>query len=197
MRRLAFILVFLLGVLPTLAADQVLSPKSILLIARKDMPDPFFKDSVVLVTNAQVRPVGVIINKPLPLTVAKALPEKEKIKSREEKIFFGGPVAPDEVTFVFRAKLAPDDSIRVVDDVYISGNREVLDRLLARENPMEGLRIFAGHAGWAPGQLENEISRGDWHLAPADMATIFSRKPESVWMELYGRAAATKVRYSQ
>lgn len=197
MWRFALVVLASLAVPPVVAADEVLSPKSILLVARKDLPDPFFKDSVVLVTNAQVRPIGVIINKPLPLTVAKALPDKEKIKSRDERVFFGGPVAPDEVTFVFRTKLAPDDAIRVVDDVYISGNREVLDRLLARENPMEGLRIFAGHAGWGPGQLENEISRGDWHLAPADLATIFSRKPEGVWMELYGRAAATKVRYTE
>ena len=46
----------------------------------------------------------------------------------------------------------------------MSSSRELLRELLCRENPVEGLRVFAGHAGWAPGQLESEVARGDSHL---------------------------------
>jgi putative transcriptional regulator len=42
---------------------------------------------------------------------------------------------------------------------------------------MDGLRIIAGHAGWAPGQLEAEIGRGDWTLERADSGAIFNGKP--------------------
>jgi putative transcriptional regulator len=48
---------------------------------------------------------------------------------------------------------------------------------------MEGLRIFIGYSGWAPGQLEAEIARGDWTLAPADPEGIFGRRAEYPWPE--------------
>ena len=43
------------------------------------------------------------------------------------------------------------------------------------------LRGFAGYAGWAPGQLEQEILRGGWHVVPATEELVFSEAPESVW----------------
>jgi putative transcriptional regulator len=168
---------------------------AILLVARRDLPDPFFRDSVVLVTNAGVAPLGVIINKPLELTLEKAMPDREPLRSRPEKIFFGGPVKMDEVVFVFRAAKAPEDAMRVMEGVYLSAKRGILDSLLAREQPLEGLRIFAGHAGWAAGQLENEIARGDWQILPADGASIFAAKPEALWPELRRRASAVKAQW--
>jgi putative transcriptional regulator len=168
---------------------------AILLVARKDMPDPFFRNSVVLVTNATIAPLGVIINKPTDVKLSKALPEEKGLASREDKLFFGGPVAADELVFVFRAATRPEEALPVKDDLYFSTSKALLEKMLARDNPLDGLRIFAGHAGWAPGQLEGEIQRGDWHLAPADAGTVFTPKPEILWPELYSRTAATKVRY--
>ena len=46
---------------------------------------------------------------------------------------------------------------------------------------MDGLRIFIGHSGWAPGQLEGEIARGAWMLEHADPDAIFNRKSEHPW----------------
>jgi putative transcriptional regulator len=192
-RRLPFFLAVLALCTAALADDP--SADAILLVARSDLPDPFFHDSVVLVTNAVVAPFGVIVNKPLKFKLSEAMPDVERMKKLDEKIFFGGPVQADDVLFVFRAAEAPQSALRIMEGVYMSGNRELLDSLLARDKPMEGLRVLAGHAGWSPGQLENEISRGDWALLPADAATIFSAKPDAIWAELSRRAAATKVRY--
>jgi putative transcriptional regulator len=65
--------------------------------------------------------------------------------------------------------------------VYFSADRQLLRSLLGRAKPMEGLRIFIGYSGWSPGQLEAEIARGDWTLAPADADAIFSRRTERPW----------------
>jgi putative transcriptional regulator len=46
---------------------------------------------------------------------------------------------------------------------------------------MEGLRVYIGYSGWAPGQLEAEIARGSWKLAPADSSAIFDNKSERPW----------------
>jgi len=181
---------------PAAFAEEAPGTKSIFLVAKKGIPDPFFGDSVVLVTNAAVAPIGVIINKPLELTLAKALPNYDKLKPRAEKLYFGGPVDANDVVYIFRSKQPVEKALRILDGVYITGSREVLDTLLARDNPVEGLRIYAGHAGWSPGQLEGEIARGDWDLLPADEASIFTSKPEDVWPEMRRRASATKVRYT-
>lgn len=185
-------LVLLLGFASPIFGDdaQPANVKSILLVARKDLPDPFFRDSVVLVTRpGGGAPIGVIINKATELPLARVFSDIERLQSREEKVFFGGPVMPEQLVFVFRAAVAPDEAVEVLEGVYMSPNRKVLRELLGRENPLEGLRVFAGFAGWAPGQLESEIARGDWHLAAADARTVLEKKPERLWEELERRAS--------
>ncbi|MBV8404418.1 MAG: YqgE/AlgH family protein, partial [Gammaproteobacteria bacterium] len=59
--------------------------------------------------------------------------------------------------------------------------RELLLRLLGRDKPMENLRIYIGHSGWAPGQLEAEIARGAWSLERAEPDAIFKGKSEHPW----------------
>src|SRR5262249_4202162 len=88
------------------------------------------------------------------------------------------------VSFIFRAAKPPDEASEIFDDVYFSTSPDLLRELLGRKKPMENLRIFVGYSGWAPGQLENEVARGDWTLAPATSGAIFDTKPERRWHEL-------------
>ncbi len=188
-RFLSLCLLFGLA-LPSLGEDAQ-APKSILLVARKNLPDPFFNNSVVLVTNyGRGAPAGVIINRPTEVPLATVFSDIDRLRSRPEKLFFGGPVRRDELIVVFRAAAAPTNAIELLDGVYMSSSPEVSRKLLGRENPVDGLRVFAGHAGWAPGQLEAEVERGDWYLAPADARAIFEKKPEALWPELERKASA-------
>jgi putative transcriptional regulator len=189
-------LVLLFGfTLPTFG-DDAQPMKSILLVARKNLPDPFFRDSVVLVTRSGgPTPIGVIVNRPTDVPLSRVFSDIERLRSRDETLFFGGPVMPEQLLVVFRAAVPPTAAIEVLDGVYMSFGRELLRELLGRENPVEGLRVFAGHAGWAPGQLESEVARGDWHLVTADARIVFEMEPEKLWKELERRASATTVRY--
>jgi putative transcriptional regulator len=85
------------------------------------------------------------------------------------------------MTFLFRADKPPENAIEIVDGVYLGTDRELLRKLLSREKPMDGLRIFTGYSSWAPGQLEAEIARGDWTLAPASTDAIFDAKSAPAW----------------
>jgi len=69
--------------------------------------------------------------------------------------------------------------------------------LLERDKPTEGLRVFIGYSGWAPGQLEGEVERGDWNRVDADARSLFSRRPESLWNELDFKASATQVLFTR
>jgi putative transcriptional regulator len=172
-----------LGALPRATpADDAKPLTAILITARAELRDPFFADSVVLVmNNLGPAPVGVVINRPTPLSVARLFPDLKRLAELHDRVYFGGPVEFGSVWFLFRASKPPEHAIRACDGVYLSASRELLRRLLERDKPMDGLRIFMGHSGWGPGQLEAEIARGDWTLARAEPDVIFSGKSERPW----------------
>ncbi len=72
----------------------------------------------------------------------------------------------------------------------MSVSRKTLETIIARKEKGEDFRVYAGYAGWAPGQLEREIDRGDWHVLNADAETVFDKKPDAIWPELIERASA-------
>ena len=163
-------------------ADESNRLNAILLVARDRLPDPNFAGSVVLVMNHVAEgPVGVIVNRPTEMTVAKLFPGTKRFATIREKVYFGGPVELGTVWFLFRAAKPPARAVQAFENVYLSWDRELLLRLLRRENPMEGLRIFVGHSGWAPGQLEAEIGRGDWRLERAESDAVFKPDVERPW----------------
>jgi putative transcriptional regulator len=69
--------------------------------------------------------------------------------------------------------------------------------LLQRPEPTRGLRVYSGYSGWAPGQLQSEISRGGWHVLPADAETVFDKDPAQIWPELIKRATTTRTLHVQ
>jgi putative transcriptional regulator len=164
------------------AATDAKPLTAILLIARDDLPDPNFADSILLVmNNLAPGPVGIIINRPTPVPVSHLFPDLKRLAQVRDKVYFGGPVDLESVWFLFRAATPPEHAMQTCDGVYLSADRQLLLQLLGRNKPMEGLRIFLGHAGWAPGQLEAEIERGDWTSKRAEMEAIFSGKSEHPW----------------
>jgi len=184
MNRAFYAFLILFGISLSISADTTKPLTAILLVAREDLPDPDFKDSVVLVmNNIGPAPAGVIINRPTPISVSHLFPDVERLAKLQDKVYFGGPVQLATLSFLFRADTLPEHAIQVLDGVYVSTNLELLRKLLARDKPMEGLRIFIGHSGWLPGQLEAEIARGDWTLTPAKPDMIFERKSEHPWPE--------------
>jgi len=155
---------------------------SILIVAQGVVSDPNFGGSIVVVmNNLGPAPVGLIINRPMPLTVARFFPKLKSVAQVHDKVYFGGPVEFDTVWYLFRAKTAPRVAYRVCDGVYVSSDDKLLLKLLARKDPMQGLRIFIGHAGWAPGQLQSEIEGGAWTPRRADADSIFNPQPQVPW----------------
>jgi len=155
---------------------------AILIIARDGLPDSDFADSIVLVmNNLGPGPIGIIINRPTPAPVSQLFPELKHLAQVRDKVYFGGPVDTESVWFLFHAATPPEHAIQACEGVYLSADRQLLLQLLGRSKPLDGLRIFLGHAGWAPGQLEAEIERGDWTSKRAEMEAIFSGKSDHPW----------------
>jgi putative transcriptional regulator len=166
-----------------LSADTQPTPLTAIFIeARGELPDPNFGDSVVLVmNNLAPAPVGIIINRPTRITVPELFPEMKWLAQVHDRVYFGGPVEVDTVWFLFRAKKPPEHAVPACEGVYLSASREQLVKLLERDKPMDGLRIFIGHSGWGPGQLESEIQKGAWTLKHAEPDAIFQHKADHPW----------------
>jgi putative transcriptional regulator len=175
-----------------LAAPDAKPLTAILLVARNALPDSDFADSVVLVmNNLGPAPVGIIINRPMPIPVSSLFPDLKRLAKVPDKLYYGGPVDFGSVWFLFRAAKPPERAIQACDGVYLSADRQLLLQLLGRDKPMDGLRIFVGRAGWAPGQLEAEIARRDWTSKPAEVEAIFGSRSEHPWPSSQGPKLST------
>lgn len=192
--RSLFVLLSWLGVaalllaLAPLPARAQISGNSIFLVASTQMSDPRFARSVLLVTrHGRSPPVGVIINHRLEATLGSVFPKLPKDEAARP-LFFGGPVAPTSLSFLFRSSAGSDDAILVSKDVHLGRSGATLADLLRGNRPHSGLRVFVGYAGWADGQLEHEIRRGSWHVLPVDQAMLFDKEVDLIWPELIRRA---------
>jgi putative transcriptional regulator len=87
---------------------------------------------------------------------------------------------------LFRAEREPQAGFPVLPDVYLSMHPEDI-AALARERT-HFLRLFAGFAGWMPGQLQGELARDAWYVLPASMDVIFRNDTGNLWRELIGKA---------
>jgi putative transcriptional regulator len=154
------------------------------LVATRGLRDPNFSQTVVfLIDYDSTGAFGVIIDRPTGHTMAELWPEISGLTAHS--VYFGGPVFPHHLLFLFRSDSAPGGTRRVLRGVYLGSDELVLKRILAEGE--DEFRVYAGHAGWAPGQLDNEISRGDWYILPAERVFIFHAQPSEVWRELVQR----------
>ena len=167
-----------------------------LLIATPQVGGFFAESVVVLVDHGENGSLGLIVNRPLALSVAELLPEFPGSASHKEPAYFGGPVAPGQLLLLIRGAQPPPGAAPVLEGVSVSGSRDTLRALL--EHPPAGgeLRAYVGYAGWAPGQLAGEIAHGDWLVAPGDAASVFEHEPAELWKELLRKHQAIEVKLS-
>jgi len=122
------------------------------------------------------------------------VPDIDGLSELVETVFLGGPVARYGVLALLRNAQVTEDIEHVTGDIYLSNDPAVLARVLTEDNARERIRLYAGHAGWAPGQLEFEIARGSWKVLPVDENIVFSKDPSNVWQKLSPKAGAIIVR---
>ena len=152
------------------------------LVAARNLPDPHFGGSVVLLADyGKEGAMGLILNVPTEVPVSRVLGDMKGSRDRSEAVYFGGPVAKAGVVALLRARAAVSDSRRVIDGVHMITSREALESALASGAKPNELRVYLGYSGWGPGQLEIEMARGAWHVLPADADLVFDPEPHSVW----------------
>lgn len=156
------------------------SLKGKLLIASPAIEDPNFRRTVVLMAEHNDEgAMGLVLNRAMPATVSEAVPDLAWLAELDAPVHEGGPVSAQSVVVLAEFD-EPDYSALLVDDDLGFVPAEVddpgtLGQVLRRS------RVFAGHAGWGPGQLEAEMDEESWIVVALDREDVFCEDPEELW----------------
>jgi putative transcriptional regulator len=151
-----------------------------LLIATPALTDPNFSRTVVAIANHDGDgALGVVLNRPSETSVAEAVPDlAELVDDEDEVVHVGGPVQPESIVVLAQFAIPGEAAYVITGDVGLVGDRTGIERL---SEVSTRRRIFAGYAGWGPGQLEAELERDDWILEDARAEDVFSDAPLDLW----------------
>lgn len=123
--------------------------KGVFLVAEPQVEGPIFRQSVVLLlAHGDQGTLGLVVNRPTRLPLLQALPDVAQADKGSRNLYFGGPVGVDNLIFLFRSDDEQTGASHVTDDVYFSGDRQLLQKVIGSRGS-DRLRIYVGHSGWA------------------------------------------------
>ena len=162
-----------------------------LLVATPELTEPTFSRTVVLLLQhgAEEGALGVVVNRPSGTALGEVLPSWAPYAAEPDLVFTGGPVQPEAaICLGLRlpgasdgpavAALPGDPALATVD--LDASPDEVAGGLRA-------VRVFAGYAGWSPGQLEDEVTAGGWWVLEGLPGDAFSTDPGTLWRQVLRR----------
>jgi putative transcriptional regulator len=156
--------------------------KGKLLVATEVVRGRAFAESVILLLNYdETGAVGLVLNRPTEALPAQALPELAGLDRYEGTLYWGGPVELFTLRALLHSDAPPDNAVPIFDGVHLA---LLDDNLLDGASSNANLRFFVGYAGWAPGQLEQELAFGSWHIVAATEALVFADDPGGIWRRL-------------
>ena len=159
-----------------------------LLIAGASLVDPNFRRTVVLVgEHNEDGALGVVLNRPAPVPVREVVPPLGSLVAEDEQIFIGGPVQPQGAVVLAEFQEPDQASLLVFGSIgFLLGDVEHDDLAGLRR-----ARVFAGYAGWGPGQLEQEMKESSWIAEPALPDDVFAPRPAQLWSDVLRRKGSS------
>jgi putative transcriptional regulator len=157
-----------------------------LIIASPAVMDPNFRQTVVLLAeHTEEGAMGVVLNRQADITVGEAVPELAPLAGDDATVHVGGPVSDSAVTVLAEFTEPERAALLVAEDLgFIPADVEDGEALAAA---VRRARVYAGHAGWGPGQLEAEMEEESWIVEEPRREDVFCAEPESLWAAVLRR----------
>ena len=157
-----------------------------LLIASPSLGDPFDHAVIMIARHDRTGALGIVINRPItrrPIAaVLAALGADATGVTDSVLIFLGGPVSPNVAFALHSTEYHSAHTLDIDGHVALSDAADVLRDLGIGHGPKQSLIAF-GYAGWAPQQLDDELTRGAWVAAPENPALVFDTDRAKVWTD--------------
>jgi putative transcriptional regulator len=155
-----------------------------LLVAGPTLIDPSFRRTVVLVgDHGKEGAMGVVLNRPSETDVDEAVPPLTDLAGVDALVYVGGPVQPQAVVVLGEFEEPERVGALVLGSIgFLPGEVDP-----SEIGEISRARVFAGYAGWGPGQLEEELDEGSWIVEPALPDDVFTESPEQLWSDVLRR----------
>ncbi|MFQ5518531.1 MAG: YqgE/AlgH family protein [Mariprofundus sp.] len=160
------------------------------LLAMPSLQDRNFRDSVILICHHDEEgAMGLIINRAQEVSIVDVLedlqitPDQSHMAAFPENrslSFEGGPVDPFRGFILHDGWQIYDSTMQITPEFHLTTSRDVLEDIAAGNGP-EHFMLILGYAGWAAGQLEQELANSDWLVAAANHHLLFHAEPEFRW----------------
>lgn len=161
-----------------------------LLLSMPQLLDPNFNRTVVLLVDyAPEGAFGLVLNRPTDMPASSMVHLSPPVVSVSEMpLWIGGPVQPER-GWILLAEEPQSDFKMIRDGLYLSTSADLLRHVL-ETNPAPRARVFAGYAGWGPGQLDEELAQSAWLMSDIDLDLVFDIRPEAMWETAIRRLGA-------
>ena len=160
------------------------SLKGYLLVAGPRLLDPNFRRTVVLVgEHSEEGALGVVLNRASESTVVESVPELASLVDGDDPVHVGGPVQPSAIVVLADFADPERAGVLVLDSVGFLPAEVDPDEL----GELRRARVFAGYAGWGPGQLDGELEEGSWIVEAALTDDVFTPDPDALWSDVLRR----------
>jgi len=159
------------------------SLKGQLILDNGKLRGSFFHRTVILICQHDSEGAfGLVLNRSTKNKVGEAVVANLPDTLKEETLFLGGPVQPQALSYLHNDAYLPDAN--VLTNLSLGHSLDSLVDLGESFSSTVRLKIFAGYAGWSPGQLEDEMKRDTWMTHPASLELVFHPNPEHLWPEI-------------
>ncbi|HVU27167.1 MAG TPA: YqgE/AlgH family protein [Verrucomicrobiae bacterium] len=154
-----------------------------LLLDSGQLGGSFFQRTVVLICQHDTEGAfGLVLNRSLGKTVGEMIVADLPDALKASPLYLGGPVQPAALSFLHTDNFLPDGE--VLPNLALGHSLDELVDVGESFSPAKKVRLFAGYAGWSPGQLENEMKREAWLTFPASLELVFDTPPEQLWQKI-------------
>src|SRR5256714_12754620 len=154
--------------------------KGQLLLDSGQLRGSFFQRTVVLICQHDAEGAfGLVLNRSTGSNVGDTIVADLPDSLKSCPLYLGGPVQPSALSFLHTDAFIPDAN--VLPNLSLGHSVDSLMELGESFSSERKLKLFAGYAGWSPGQLEDEMKRKAWLTHPASLELVFDSKPEDLW----------------
>ncbi|MBN2505366.1 MAG: YqgE/AlgH family protein [Verrucomicrobia bacterium] len=159
------------------------SLKGQLILDHGKLAGSFFHRTVILICQHDAEGAfGLVLNRHTGNKVGEALTANLPDTLKDLPLFLGGPVQPQALSYLYSDTFLPNPN--VMPGLQLEHSLDELVEIGEAFSPTRQMKVFAGYAGWSPGQLDDEMRRDTWMVHPASLELVFHATPETLWKEI-------------
>jgi putative transcriptional regulator len=164
-------------------AQPKISLKGQFLLDSGQLQGSYFQRTVVLVCQHDAEGAfGLVVNRPTDTNAGDVIAGEFPEALKQCRLYEGGPVQPTALSYLHSGLFLPDGN--VIANLNLGHSLETLSEIADSFSPTNQVKLFAGYAGWSPGQLDDEMKRNAWLTHPASLELVFDTEPAALWAKI-------------